>query len=150
MSTDVTLSVLHFLLVLSLVALLAAEWALVQPGRVDEALPTIGKIDGAYGAASVLLLLAGFARVSWGMKDSAFYFDNPVFWAKIALFLAIGLASLPPTLAFINWRRARQANAAFVVPADALRRVRVWLHIEAGLLVLVIFAAALMARGIGA
>jgi putative membrane protein len=149
MNVDLAWGYAHFLCAFGLVALLTAEWVMVRPELIDRFLPTIGKVDGAYGLLSVLLLIAGFGRVFFGDKDSSFYFQNPNFWLKIGLYGAVAIASLPPTFAFIRWRRAAKASSDYRVPADAIRFVRLCFHIEAALLVALILFAGIMARGIG-
>jgi putative membrane protein len=55
--------------------------------------------------AAVLALGSGAARVVWFGKGAAFYLHNPVFYIKLALFAAVGLMSIPPTLQFLRWLR---------------------------------------------
>jgi putative membrane protein len=70
---DVFLSAFHFLLVFSLVAILAVQGALIRPGITASSLRLAATLDRAYGASAVLLLGVGFSRVYWGAKGSAFY-----------------------------------------------------------------------------
>lgn len=147
--TDLILAIAHHLAVFTLVLLLAIEFTLVRPGLAGAALRRVARIDGAYGLVAGLVLVFGFLRVFFGASGSGYYFANWVFWAKIALFVAVGLASLPPTVRFIAWSRALKADPAFV-PADAeVMAVRRLLHIELGLLFLIPAFAAAMARGYG-
>ncbi len=56
----------------------------------------------------------------------------------------IGVLSIPPTIAYIRWRRGN------VVPTDAqVGTVRLFLHAQAGLFALLLVFAAAMARGYG-
>ena len=79
---DLFLSALHFLLVFALVAILAAQSALIRPGITASSLHLAVNLDRAYGASAMLLLGVGFGRVYWGAKGSSFYLSNPL-WAKI-------------------------------------------------------------------
>ncbi|HEY4969366.1 MAG TPA: DUF2214 family protein, partial [Steroidobacteraceae bacterium] len=80
-----------------------------------------------------------FAAKGW-----AYYSHNSFFWAKIATFAVIGLLSVPPTMAFIRWRKSG------IAPDDAaIGAARRYLHIELALFVLLPIFAAAMARGFG-
>ncbi|MEJ0097074.1 MAG: DUF2214 family protein [Bauldia sp.] len=66
----------------------------------------------------------------FGIKGAGFYLPNPIFWAKIAAFLIVGLLSIPPTLKIIRWRIAAGDDAGYVPPADEVRAVRRFMHAE--------------------
>ncbi len=141
---DLALAIAHHLLVFSLAATLFGERLLLRAERPD--LRRLAGLDGMYGGLSVLVLAVGVARVVWGGKGWAFYEANPFFWAKIGVFILIGLASLPPTLNFLRWSRAARADAAWTPPAAQLAAVRRWTLIELALLAPLIGFAAAMAR----
>ena len=67
-----------------------------------------------------------------------------MFWTKIAIFLLVGLLSIPPTLAFLRWKRAQDAP-----PATEITRVRRFLLAEVALFALLPVFAAAVARGYG-
>ena len=69
---------------------------------------------------------------------------NAFFWAKMASFAAIGLLSVPPTMAFIRWRKSGAAP-----DEAAIKSARRYLHTELALFVLLLIFAAAMARGYG-
>jgi putative membrane protein len=136
---------LHHVLAFVVVALLAAELALLQPGRGPS--PALGRIDLAYGLGFGLLVVIGLIRAAAYEKGLAHYAGSAAFWAKIALLLAVTGLSLPPTFAYLRWGRARRADPAFR-PAEAeVLRLRRFLWAEAALLGPVPVLAALMARG---
>ena len=144
---DAWMSVLHFWLVFSIVALLSIELAWCR-GAMDVAGVTrLARVDQMYGIAAGLLVIVGFARAANSPKGWAFYSDNPVFWIKIGLFVLVALASIVPTVRFLRWKRAVREGRS-IDPA-AVASVRKWLHAEATLLILIPVAAAFMARGIG-
>jgi putative membrane protein len=74
---------------------------------------------------------------------------NWTFWTKMALFVAVGLLSIPPTIQLARWRRAGRADPSFVAPAEGIAAVRKYFVAEFALLVFIPVFAALMARGIG-
>ena len=141
---DLTLAICHHLLVFAIFGVLWIEWVLVRPGLTLSALRTIAAMDLAYGAAAGLVIVIGFARVIWAAKGWDYYSHNVFFWAKIGVFLMIGLLSIGPTISFLTWRRAQQ------LPGEgAIRAVRRVLSIELALFVLLPAFAAAMARGYG-
>ena len=138
------LAIAHHLAVFALVAIFAAEFALLRPGVETKRLNQLGKIDLAYGAIAGLVLVVGLLRVFFGGTGWEYYAGNWAFWAKMAALIGIGLLSIPPTIAIIRWRKAATP------PADAdVNTARRYLHLQAGLLLLVPIFAAAMAKGYG-
>lgn len=149
MDLDLILACAHHLAVFALVVLLAMEFALLRPGLTPEALRRLGAIDIGFGLSAGIVLIVGFARVSLGATPSSYYFSNPVFWAKLNLFLVVGLLSIPPTLRILAWRRALASDPDFAPEAGEIGRLRKYLHAELFVLFLIPVAAAAMARGYG-
>ena len=149
MLTDLILAILHHLAIVILIVLLAFEFALLRPGISSANLQRVIKVDAAYGATAGLVIVIGVSRVIWGVKGADFYLSNPWFWAKMAGFAAIGLLSIPPTLALLKWRKLGRIDAAFLPPEGEIARLRRFIHAEVGLLALVVAFAAAMARNGG-
>jgi len=146
MLTDLILAILHHLAIVSLIAILSFESALLRPGISPENLSRVIKIDAAYGVTAALVIVFGVCRVIWGIKGAEFYLSNPWFWAKMASFALIGLLSIPPTLALLKWRKAARQDLGFLPPTDEIARLRVFIGAEVALLWLVVIFAAAMAR----
>ncbi|MDB5453220.1 MAG: hypothetical protein JWO33_1798 [Caulobacteraceae bacterium] len=144
--TDLLLAVCHHLAVFTLVAILAVEFSLLGPGLSGAGLKRVARLDGAYGATAGLVILIGVARVVWGLKGWAYYQHNPWFWGKMAAFAAIGGLSILPTAALLKWRKAANADAAFLPPAAAVARLRTYVGLELALVAVVVACAAAMAR----
>ena len=142
--TDLALAIAHHIAVFGLVMMLATEAGALRAERPDVAL--LARLDAGYGGASIAVLAIGAARVVWGAKGWAFYAENPYFWLKIGAFLLVGLASIAPTRTFLRWRQAARACAAYEVPAGELARMRLWVRAEMALVLVVVTAAAAMAR----
>jgi putative membrane protein len=141
---DLVLAVIHHLLIFSLFGVLMAEFVVVRPGMTNVMVERIAAIDLWYGALAALILAIGFGRVIFASKGWLYYSHNAFFWAKIGVFVIIGLLSVPPTLAFIRWRKAADA------PEDPqISRIRGLLWAEVGLFLLLPVFAAAMARGYG-
>ena len=146
---DAGLAWLHFVFVFLLVGVIVAEAYLLRL-RVDANVARlILRVDLFYGVSSVLIILAGVARVIWGVKGWEYYQHQPFFWAKMVTFAVIGLISIAPTRTFMRWGKAANANPDLVIAEDEVRRVRRLVMGEVHLLAVVALFAALMARGIG-
>jgi putative membrane protein len=146
---DLILEFAHHLAVFSLVAVIAAEFALIVPGLSGRRLRQVGALDGAYGGLATVIVLVGAARVIWGDAGWDYYVMNWTFWTKMALFVAVGVISIRPTLQIVRWRRTAAADPAFTVPADEVSAIRKYFLAQFALLALIPIFAALMARGIG-
>ncbi|MDN5941920.1 MAG: DUF2214 family protein [Nitrospira sp.] len=146
---DLFLSTLHFLLAFALVAILAAQSALIRPGIAASSLRLAAHLDRAYGANAVLLLGVGFSRVYWGVKGSSFYLSNPLFWTKIGLFMTVAMLSIPPTLRLIRWSKQARLQTAFLPSDEQVRGLQWWLRAEVLVLMFIPFVAAAIARGMG-
>lgn len=60
------------------------------------------------------------ARAKYAAKGWDYYQHNPYFWAKMAAFAIVGMLSIPPTIAFIRWKRALKQNPQFAPDAGAI------------------------------
>lgn len=148
--TDLILAIAHHLAVFTLVAIFAAEFALLRPGVEGKRLGQLSALDAAYGATASLVIIVGIIRVIFGAAGWEYYVGNWVFWAKMIAFLGVGLASIPPTLAIARWRKVAKTDAGFVPAAPEVSAARRFLYLQAGLLVFIPSFAAAMARGYGA
>jgi putative membrane protein len=149
MMLDWTLASLHHLAIFALAAILAAELAILTVDIDARGMARIGRIDLAYGVVAAVVVIVGVARVIWGAKGYQYYLENAVFWTKMALFVVVGLLSIPPTVRYVGWGRARRADPAFRPDPAEIVRLRLWLWAEAALFAAIPVAAAAMARGYG-
>lgn len=147
MNVDLLLTIGHHLSVFTLVGLIAAEFALLRPGLGGRRIGQLARIDAAYGGMAMLVIVIGVLRVIYGASGWEYYVGNHAFWGKMAAFVAVGLLSVPPTIAIRNWVRAARTAPDYEVPAAELARGRWFLHIEVAILALIPVFAAVMARG---
>lgn len=146
---DAVLAACHFLAIFVLITFLAIETVLVKREWMPAAAARLARYDIAYFLSAMVVLATGLARLYFGAKGAGFYLPNPVFHAKITLFVIIGLMSVYPTRRFQAWRRAALADPGFVPEASDLGKVRRCLMIECHLIILLPILAAFMARGWG-
>ena len=109
--------------------------------------------DSTWGFAALLWISTGVWRLLGGFeKPSSYYFKNPFFHAKMGLFLLILLLELWPMMTLIRWRRTFSAgeSAERLMTGGAGRRIALLSHVEALLVVLMVFVAVALARGFGA
>jgi putative membrane protein len=104
--------------------------------------------DAVWGVAAALWIGTGLWRLLGGLeKPTAYYMDNGAFMTKMALLLLILGLEIRPMLTLITWRRRVSAGSKpDTHAADGLATIS---FIQAGLVVLMVFAATAMARGIG-
>jgi len=144
----VLVAYVHFAAIIALGALLSCELVLLWSGIGVREAKRIALLDLGYLIAAVLVLVSGLLRLIWFGKSPAFYLHNPVFWIKLALFVAIGLISIPPTRRFLRWRRAAMQTGIAPAPEEVLLASR-YVAAELALLACIPLAAVLAARGIG-
>ena len=150
MWTPALVAFLHFAAAFGLVGTLVFEWISFNPTPTLAEARRLAAADRWYGISAVVLLIAGFARAVWFEKGWAYYQHNPVFHLKLGLFIAIGLVSIAPTVAYIRWGKELRAGRAPAVSAAQHRRVRLCLNLQMLLLVPLVLSASLMAHGVGA
>jgi putative membrane protein len=149
MLTDVLLAIFHHLLTFALLGLLITEMVAIRPTMTSRDVLYVARLDVAYGITAGLIIVIGFCRVFFGIKGPEFYLPNPIFWAKMAAFLIVGLLSLPPTLRIIGWRKLAAGNPDYHPPAEEVRAARRFMHYEGMVFFTIPVFAALMARGYG-
>jgi putative membrane protein len=149
MLRDAILAYGHFFAIIATAATLAVEAVLCRPGFNRATANLLGRIDLFYFGAAILALATGFLRLFFGVKGSAFYLQNPVFYAKVGLFVVIALISISPTLRFIRWGRQAAADPDQPIAHDEVRQAARFIYVELGLLALLPLLATLMARGFG-
>jgi putative membrane protein len=150
MLLDALLSVFHFVAVLVLASALGAEAFVLRLPMTGPVMRLLARIDIFVGASAGALIVAGLLRVFFGLKDESYYWAQPFFWAKMAAFALVGLASIPPTRRFLRWIKALKGNETYSPPAVDVREARRMVMIELHLLAFIVLFAALMARNIGA
>jgi putative membrane protein len=139
----------HYLSFMLCFGALVLERRLIRPNpsRQDATLMVI--TDIVYGLAAVALLGSGILRVLYFGQGSAFYTENPLFWWKVGLYLAVGALSLYPTITYILWAIPLRKGELPQVSEALAGRLAWILNIELVGFALVPLLATLMARGVG-
>ena len=143
------LAFLHHLAAFALVAALAVEFVLIRDTLTVESARKIVRVDMVFGLSSGVVLVVGLLRVFYFEKGAAYYFHSAPFLAKLALFAAVGLLSIYPTVEFLSWRKSLKQGQVPATDPGKLRTIRSIIHWELAGVVLLLLFAALIARGIG-
>lgn len=108
--------------------------------------------DGWWGAAAGLWIATGLWRLLAGTeKATGYYLANHVFYAKMGFLLIILGLELFPMITLIRWRReASRGGSDWSPDANAASRLRTMSYLQAVLVLAMVTAAVLMARGYGA
>lgn len=104
--------------------------------------------DNVWGIAAVLWIVTGLLRAFGGLEKGAdFYLHSPLFWTKMALFLVVLLLEIRPMTTFIGWRV--RLGRGEVIDTSTARALYTLNHVELAIVVVMVFVASLMARGVG-
>lgn len=142
------LAALHLLAYgFALASILRRTWAL-RRAAVPAALRSVFRADTRWGIAALVLIVTGLMRAFGGYEKGAdYYLHEPLFHVKMTLLVVILILEVPSMLALLRWRAAVRNG----VPPD-LSKARSYARysvIQTVLLVLMVFAATGMARGVG-
>jgi putative membrane protein len=129
--------------------LLLTEYWLCRrmPDRTQARL--LGTVDLGYQLALIASLATGLARALYYGQAADYYLGNRLFWLKIAIFLAIVLVAIAPTLQYIRWNREARTAPTFAPLTRDLERVRASISLGLGLWLVLPLIGILVARGYG-
>ena len=117
--------------------------------RLDErGLRSVFLADMWWGIAAFLWIGTGLWRLLAGLeKNTAYYFQNHFFLAKMGLLAVILILEVWPMITLIKWRRqVKRGELPVTRIAPALARIS---FAQAVLVILMVFLASAMARGYG-
>jgi putative membrane protein len=130
---------------------LGAVWARGRALRSSLDAGTLRQVffaDTLWGLAAVLWISTGLWRLLAGLeKGTGYYLQNHLFLTKMALLAVVLLLEIRPMITLIRWRRTvSRGEAPDTTAAPLLGRIS---FLQAWLIVLMVFAATGMARGVG-
>ncbi|MEK6424926.1 MAG: DUF2214 family protein [Burkholderia gladioli] len=111
-------------------------------------LRAVFRADTGWGLTALVLIASGLLRAFGGFeKGSAYYLHAPLFHLKMTALVIVLALEIRPMLALLRWRAAvRRGELPDVSRASTYSRI---CHAQAALIIVIVFAAAGMARGIG-
>ena len=130
---------------------LGAVWARGRALRSSldaRALRQVFFADTLWGLAAVLWISTGLWRLLAGLeKGTGYYLQNHLFLTKMALLVLVLLLEIRPMITLIRWRKTvSRGEAPDTRAAPLLARIS---SAQAWLIVLIVFTATAMARGMG-
>jgi putative membrane protein len=106
-------------------------------------------MDIVYGVSAGVLVIVGLLRVFYFEKGAAYYAQNWFFWTKMSGFALAALLSIYPTVRFLSWRKSIAQNQVPEISDQDVKRIKMILRLETLAIAIIIFSAAMMARGVG-
>jgi putative membrane protein len=143
-----TVAYIHYL------SFMVAFGALVTEGLTLKKEPTLEEswrlviADSIYGLSATAVLVTGVLRVMYFGKGTDYYLSHHIFFAKVGLFIVVGLLSLYPTFSFLMWIKTLRDRQAPVLEEGKVSVLQWLIRGELVGLALIPFTAALLARGL--
>jgi putative membrane protein len=137
---------LHLLAIGMGAGLLIAEYWLCRrmPDRLQARL--LGQVDLGYQLALIGAFATGLARALYYGEGGAYYLANQLFWLKIALFLALAIVAIGPSLQYLRWSREARGAPSFAPLTREVERVRAAIALGLGLWLILPLISVLVAR----
>lgn len=149
MLPNVIFAFLHFITALGVVVSLVYERITFRPSLSITDAKRIQKADLIYGISALTVLIVGFIRIYFFEKGSNFYFSSPFFYVKLGAFSLVGLLSIYPTIRFLKWNKQLKSGQEPTISSSEYQTIRTLLNLEILGILIMLFAASAMARGIG-
>lgn len=149
MFSTVILPWIHYVAIVTLSGAIFAKLYLMKLPASSDIVRLLPRIDRLEGISAVIVFITGLARVWHGAKPAEFYWQNGLFHGVVGLFVLAALLSLIPTVRFMRWKRALEADGA-LPDALTLRKTRVFSHVMATVVVAIALMITLVAKGYGA
>jgi len=147
--TSALMAFLHHLAAFTLTGTLIYELVTFRKGLSLAEAHRIQRMDIAYGVSAGFILIVGLLRVFYYEKGAPYYAQNWFFWIKMLGFGLIALLSIYPTIRFVSWNKFFAKNQVPEISDQDAARIRLILRLEMVAIALILFSAAMMARGVG-
>jgi putative membrane protein len=147
--TSAIMAFLHHLAAFTLTAVLVYELVAFHKDLSLAEARRIQRMDILYGISAGFLLVVGLLRVFYFEKGAAFYAQNWFFWTKMLGFALAAAISAYPTIRFVSWNKFFARNQAPEISDQDVSRIRLILRLEMVAIAIILFSAAMMARGVG-
>ncbi len=147
MTLEAILAALHLVAILTFVVFLSSQAALCRSEWMNAAVvERLVRLDVIYGAAALVMIGSGLARLFWGIKGVSWYVSQPLFHIKITIVVVMAILSIWPSIMFRRWRRNLQASGALPEELE-VKKVRRLVMIQSHVLPVVAVIAVFWARG---
>ncbi len=139
----------HFIAAFGIVCSILFEWVTFSKKPTLLEAIRIQKADIIYGISAGLVLIFGFLRVFYFEKGSEYYFGSQLYYIKLYTFAVVGIISIYPTIRFFKWRKITKVGNVPNINNIEFKIIHWILRIEVLGLLVMVFAASMMAKGIG-
>ena len=147
MTLEAILAAMHLVAILTFVVFLSSQAALCRTEWMNAAVvERLVRLDVIYGAAALVMIGSGLARLFWGIKGVSWYVSQPLFHIKITIVVVMAILSIWPSIMFRRWRRNLQASGALPDELE-VKKVRRLVMIQSHVLPVVAVIAVFWARG---
>lgn len=140
---------LHHLAAFTLTGAIIYEHTTFRKGLTLVDARRIQVMDIVYGVSAGLVLIVGLLRVFYFEKGASYYAQNWFFWIKMFGFALAALLSIYPTLRFVSRRKSIARNQLPEISDQEVSRIKLVLRLELLAIAIILFSAAMMARGVG-
>jgi putative membrane protein len=147
--TSALMAFLHHLAAFTLTAAIIYEHTTFRKDLSLVDARRIQRMDLLYGVSAGVVVVVGLLRVFYFEKGASFYAQNWFFWTKMLGFAVAALLSIYPTIRFVSWNKFFARNQVPELSQQDVSRIKLILRLELLAIALIIFSAAMMARGIG-
>lgn len=147
--TSAIMAFLHHLAAFALTAAIIYEHTTFRKDLSLADARRIQRMDIIYGVSAGVVVIVGILRVFYFEKGAPFYAQNWFFWTKMLGFALVALLSIYPTIRFVSWNKFFAKNQAPELSDREVSRIKLILRLELLGIALILFSAAMMARGIG-
>jgi len=147
--TSAIMAFLHHLAAFTLTAAIIYEHTTFRKELSLTDARRIQRMDILYGISAGVVVIVGLLRVFYFEKGAPYYAQNWFFWTKMLGFALAALLSIYPTIRFVSWNKSFAKNQAPEISDQDVSRIKLFLRLEMFAIALILFSAAMMARGIG-
>lgn len=147
--TSAIMAFLHHLAAFALTAAILYEHTTFRKDLSLADARRIQIMDIVYGISAGIVLVVGLLRVFYFEKGAPFYAQNLFFWTKMLGSALAALLSIYPTIRFVAWRKSLARNQVPEISDRDVSRIKWILRLEMAAIALILFSAAMMARGLG-
>ena len=146
---EAALAYAHLIAILTWVVFIGGSAALTRSEWLNSAsLARLARVDRLAAVGAMATLFSGAARVAWGVKGASWYLDQPLLWAKFALWVLMVAGGVSASRRIQAWQRTSAGGGDLPAAHDVVA-VRKRLMAASHVMVVVPLLAVLLARGVG-
>lgn len=135
----------HFIAVFAIVGAIFSEQFLISGSMTRSEIKRIAKIDMISVLGLIVALIAGLVLWFWVGNPASFYTRNWLFHSKLTLFIAMGVASIYPTIFYVKNKHGQDLDSKIEIPS----LVRLLSRLKLILILIIPALASFASKGFG-